>query len=228
MEEIEKHIFEDINFFPDKMKILILGTFPVPLYSQKEKFDLLSEDKKENSWYYSSSRSEFWKLIADSFSINDKEFLTNKNLKKKLFADNKIGIADVFSKCKRKNKESSKDTDLIIIEYNNLIADIFKNDKSLKLIIFTSRFTENNFFKILNNNNLNYQLIESEDIKNRYKNRNDITNEIINSVRERFILINDLKLKLKIATITLKISPIKGVSLYSTKKELFRYYLNLY
>ena len=226
MEEIEKHIFEDINFFPNEMKTLILGTFPVPLYSQKEKFDLLSEDKKENSWYYSSSRSEFWKLIADSFSINDKEFLTNKNLKKKLFADNKIGIADIFSKCKRKNKNSSRDRDLIIIEYNNSIADIFKNDKSLKLIIFTSRFTENNFFKILNNNNLNYQLIESEDIKNRYKNRNDITNEIINSVRERFILINDLKLK--IATITLKISPIKGVSLYSTKKELFKYYLNLY
>ena len=228
MEEIEKHIFEDINFFPNEMKTLILGTFPVPLYSQKEKFDLLSEDKKENSWYYSSSRSEFWKLIADSFSINDKEFLTNKNLKKKLFADNKIGIADIFSKCKRKNKNSSRDRDLIIIEYNNSIADIFKNDKSLKLIIFTSRFTENNFFKILNDSNLHYELKESEDIKNRYKNRNDITNEIINSVRERFILINDLKLKLKIATITLKISPIKGVSLYSTKKELFKYYLNLY
>ena len=228
MEEIEKHIFEDINFFPDKMKILILGTFPVPSYSQKEKFNSLPKDKKENAWYYASSKSEFWRLIADSFDIDNKEFLINKNMKKKLFKNNKIGIADVFSKCKRKNKESSKDTDLIIIEYNNLIADIFKNDKSLKLIIFTSRFTENNFFKILNNNNLNYQLIESEDIKNRYKNRNDITNEIINSVRERFILINDLKLKLKIATITLKISPIKGVSLYSTKKELFKYYLNLY
>ena len=228
MEEIEKHIFEDINFFPNEMKTLILGTFPVPLYSQKEKFDLLSEDKKENSWYYSSSRSEFWRLIADSFSINDKEFLTNKNLKKKLFADNKIGIADIFSKCKRKNKNSSRDRDLIIIEYNNLIADIFKNDKSLKLIIFTSRFTENNFFKILNDSNLHYELKTSEEIKTRYKNKNDITNEIINSVRERFILINDLKLKLKIATITLKISPIKGVSLYSTKKELFRYYLNLY
>ena len=226
MEEIEKHIFEDINFFPNEMKTLILGTFPVPLYSQKEKFDLLSEDKKENSWYYSSSRSEFWRLIADSFSINDKEFLTNKNLKKKLFADNKIGIADIFSKCKRKNKNSSRDRDLIIIEYNNLIADIFKNDKSLKLIIFTSRFTENNFFKILNDSNLHYELKTSEEIKTRYKNKNDITNEIINSVRERFILINDLKLK--IATITLKISPIKGVSLYSTKKELFRYYLNLY
>ena len=229
MEEIEKHIFEDINFFPDKMKILILGTFPVPLYSQKEKFNLLSKDKKENAWYYASSKSEFWKLIADSFDINNKEFLINKNMKKKLFANKKIGIADVFSKCKRKNKDSSKDTDLIIVEYNNSITDIFKNHKSLKLIIFTSRFTENNFFKILNNNNLNYQLIESEDIKKHYKNKSNINNEIINSVRERFILINDLKnLKVKIATITLKISPIKGVSLYSTKKELFKYYLNLY
>ena len=228
MSDIEKQIFEDINFFPNKMNILILGTFPVPLYSQKEKFNSLLKDKKENAWYYASSKSEFWRLIADSFDIDNKEFLINKNMKKKLFKNNKIGIADVFSKCKRKNKESSKDTDLIIIEYNNLIADIFKNDKSLKLIIFTSRFTENNFFKILNDSNLNYELKESEDIKNRYKNRNDITNEIINSVRERFILINDLKLKLKIATITLKISPIKGVSLYSTKKELFKYYLNLY
>ena len=39
MSDIEKHIFEDINFFPNKMNILILGTFPVPLYSQKEKFN---------------------------------------------------------------------------------------------------------------------------------------------------------------------------------------------
>lgn len=226
MSDIEKQIFEDINFFPNKMKILILGTFPVPLYSQKEKFNSLPKDKKENAWYYSSSKSEFWRLIADSFDIDNKEFLINKNIKKKLFKNNKIGIADVFSKCKRKNKEISKDTDLIIVEYNNLIANIFQNYKSLKLIIFTSRFTENNFFKILNNNNLNYQLIESEDIKKHYKNKSNINNEIINSVRERFILIK--KLKIKIATITLKISPIKGVSLYSTKKELFKYYLNLY
>lgn len=226
MSDIEKQIFEDINFFPNKMNILILGTFPVPLYSQKEKFNSLPKDKKENAWYYASSKSEFWRLIADSFDIDNKEFLINKNMKKKLFKNNKIGIADVFSKCKRKNKESSKDTDLIIVEYNNLIANIFQNYKSLKLIIFTSRFTENNFFKILNNNNLNYQLMESEDIKKHYKNKSNINNEIINSVRERFILIKNLKIK--IATITLKISPIKGVSLYSTKKELFKYYLNLY
>ncbi len=174
MSDIEKQIFEDINFFPNKMKILILGTFPVPLYSQKEKFNSLPKDKKENAWYYASGKSEFWRLIADSFDIDNKEFLINKNMKKKLFKNNKIGIADVFSKCKRKNKDSSKDTDLIIVEYNNLIANIFQNYKSLKLIIFTSRFTENNFFKILNNNNLNYQLMESKDIKKHYKNKRKI------------------------------------------------------
>lgn len=225
MNEIEKHAFKDINFFPVNMKTLILGTFPVPLYSQKEKFNLLSKDKRDNAWYYASGKSEFWRLIADSFNIDNKEFLTDKNLKKKLFENNNIGIADVFSKCKRKNKESSKDTDLIIVEYNNLLADIFENySKSLKLIIFTSRFTENNFFKILNKNNLNYQLEESEEIREHYKNKNCINNDIINSVRERFILTKNLKVK--IATITLKISPVKGVSLYSTKRELFKYYLN--
>ena len=54
---IEKHLFEDTNFFPDGMKILILGTFPVPLYSNIEKFNKLSEIEKENAWYYSSKRS---------------------------------------------------------------------------------------------------------------------------------------------------------------------------
>lgn len=237
MKDIEEHIFEDINFFPNKMKILILGTFPIPLYSQKEKFNLLSKDKKNNAWYYASSKSEFWKLIADSLDIDKKEsfneeylkkeFLIDKNLKKKLFKDKKIGIADVFSKCKRKNKSSSKDSDLIIVEYNNLLIDVFKNfSNDLKLIIFTSRFAENNFFKILKSNNLDYKLEKSEDIKMHYKNRNDITSDIIDSVRERFIVIDNLKVK--VATITLKISPVKGVSLYSTKKELFKYYLNLF
>ena len=193
MSDIEKQIFEDINFFPNKMNILILGTFPVPLYSQKEKFNSLPKDKKENAWYYASSKSEFWRLIADSFDIDNKEFLTNKNLKKKLFKNNKIGIADVFSKCKRKNKESSKDTDLIIVEYNNLIANIFQNYKSLKLIIFTSRFTENNFFKILNNNNLNYQLIESEDIKKRLNALDELAKMVYAENIDRVLVIKALK-----------------------------------
>lgn len=150
---MEKHLFDDINFFPQKMKVLILGTFPVPLYSNIEKFQKLSDKEKNNAWYYSSKRSEFWKIIADCFSIdyknNDEDFLSNKSKKKKLFEDKRIGIADVFSKCDRKNKESARDTDLIILEYNNILCDIVSNKniyKDLEVIIFTSRFTENNFF----------------------------------------------------------------------------------
>jgi len=205
MKDIEKHLFDDTNFFPDKMKTLILGTFPVPLYSSKEKFYSLSEDKRENSWYYSSVKSEFWKLIADSFEIKDRaEFMQNKSIKKKLFQDNNIGIADVFSKCKRKDKNGSKDTDLIVVEYNDSLIKIFNQySKSLKLIIFTSRFTENNFFKILKANNLNDELKESVNKKL----KNALDENIINSVRERHLFVNDIKIK--IATVTLKISPIR-------------------
>ncbi|WP_297278262.1 uracil-DNA glycosylase family protein [uncultured Brachyspira sp.] len=231
---MEKHVFDDINFFPKKMRVLILGTFPVPNFSNIEKFEKLSDYERENAWYYSSKKSEFWKIIADSFEIdykNNKDFLTNKSKKKKLFENNRIGIADVFSKCERKNIESARDTDLIIKEYNNILSDIVKdknNYKDLETIIFTSRFTENNFFKILNNNNADYTLEDSEEVYKYYNNGvNDkgITIDIINALKERFLHINDIK-KIKLTTITLKISPVKGVSLYSTKKELYKYYLN--
>ncbi|WP_028329022.1 hypothetical protein [Brachyspira alvinipulli] len=230
----EKHVFNDINFFPKKMRVLILGTFPVPNFSNIEKFEKLSDYERENAWYYSSKKSEFWKIIADSFEIdykNDKDFLTNKSKKKKLFENNRIGIADVFSKCERKNIESARDTDLIIKEYNNTLSDIVKdknNYKDLETIIFTSRFTENNFFKILNNNDVSYTLEDSIEVYKYYNNGvNDkgITIDIINALKERFLHIKDIK-NIKLTTITLKISPIKGVSLYSTKKELYKYYLN--
>ena len=222
---IEKHLFEDTNFFPDGMKILILGTFPVPLYSNIEKFERLSENEKENAWYYSSKRSEFWKIIADSFDIdyNNTDFLINKNKKKEVFRENRVGIADVFSKCKRKNEDSARDTDLIIVEYNNILSNIVKDkNNSLELIIFTSRFTENNFFKILKNNNIDYDIKES---RGDYSNLNNITEDIIKAVRESYLIVDNSR-KIKLATITLKISPIKGVSLYSTKKDLYKYYLH--
>lgn len=222
---IEKHLFEDTNFFPDGMKILILGTFPVPLYSNIEKFERLSENEKENAWYYSSKRSEFWKIIADSFDIdyNNTDFLINKNKKKEVFRENRVGIADVFSKCKRKNEDSARDTDLIIVEYNNILSNIVKDkNNSLELIIFTSRFTENNFFKILKNNNIDYDIKEN---RGDYSNLNNITEDIIKAVRESYLIVDNSR-KIKLATITLKISPIKGVSLYSTKKDLYKYYLH--
>lgn len=191
---MESHLFDDINFFPSKMRTLILGTFPIPLYTNKKMFEKLSLYEKQNAWYYSSKRSEFWKIIAESFDIDYKndDFLFNKSKKKEIFKKNKIGVADVFLKCKRKKEESSKDTDLIIIEYNNILSEIINND-DLNLIIFTSRFTENNFFKILHNNNINYEKKYSKEAYEYYnKGFNDIgiTNDIINALtckRSKFI-----------------------------------------
>ncbi|WP_300366550.1 uracil-DNA glycosylase family protein [Brachyspira sp.] len=224
---IEKHLFNDINFFPKEMKTLILGTFSVPLYTNKEKFDKLSYEEKINSWYYSSKRNEFWKIIADSFDIDYKndDFIFNKAKKKILFETNRVGIADVFSKCKRKNENSSRDTDLIVLEYNDILGKIIK-EYDLNLIIFTSRFTENNFFNILKNNNIDYYNKDSREVYEYYNNGlNDIgiTIDIINALRERYLYIDNKKIK--ISTVTLKISPIKGVSLYCVKRELYSYYL---
>ena len=227
---IEKHLFDDINFFPDKMKTLILGTFPVPLYSNIEKFKKLNKEEQNNAWYYASKRSEFWKIIADCFCIDYKDdFLFNKNKKKKLFEENKIGIADVFSKCKRKNEDSARDTDLIILEHNNILKNLITDENNyidLQVIIFTSRFTENHFFKIINN--IEYSIEESKEVYEYYNNGingKGISIDIINALRERYLHVNASR-KIKLSTITLKISPIKGVSLYSTKKELYKYYLN--
>ena len=226
--DIEKHLFDDINFFPDKMRVLILGTFPVPNYSNIEKFEKLNSKEKENAWYYASKRSEFWKIISYSFDTDYNNLISSKQNKKKLFEKNRVGIADVFFKCKRKNKDSARDTDLIILEYNNILSEIITN-KYLEIIIFTSRFTENHFFKILENNKANYNTEESRGVYDYYNNGiNDkgITLDIINALRERYLYINNSK-KIKLATITLKISPIKGVSLYNTKKKLYRYYLTV-
>ena len=70
-------------------------------------------------------------------------------MKKKLFKNNKIGIADVFSKCKRKNKESSKDTNLIIVEYNNLIANIFQHIGAFISYTNNSYFFKTNLFNFI-------------------------------------------------------------------------------
>lgn len=123
---------------------------------------------------------------------------------------------------------SARDTDLIILEYNNILKNLItdeNNYKYLNLIIFTSRFTENNFFKIIND--IKYNIEESKEVYEYYNNginEKSISIEIINALKERYLHTNASR-KIKLATITLKISPIKGVSLYSTKKELYKYYL---
>lgn len=147
----EKHLFDNIKFFPKDIKTLILGSFPVPLYTQRKKFFAMSLKDRSNSWYYGSKKNEFWKIINEVYYSDKKyeNFLYSKKEKIKLFNEKKIGIADVISKCERKNKESSKDTDLIILDYNNKIIDLLKRSQSLMRILFTSRFTENHFLRCL-------------------------------------------------------------------------------
>ena len=115
------------------------------------------------------------------------------------------------------------------MEHNNIIKRLItdeNNYEDLKLIIFTSRFTENHFFKIIDD--IEYSIEEIKEVYEYYNNginEKGISIDVINALKERYLYVNASR-KIKLSTITLKISPVKGVSLYSTKKELYKYYLN--
>lgn len=228
----ERHLFYMADFFPKNMKILIIGSFPISLYTQESLYYSLNEEERLNAWYYSSKKNEFWKIIADVFEVENKEiFLKNKEEKINLFEKNSIGITDIILSCKRKNALSSEDKNLIIKKYNTNIIPILEKSNDLKNIIFTSKFSEKCFYKMLKNENFNFEIknIKTPKIKT-------LNKTILNSLKIKNIIIENKKVvgseennnKNEIASvaISLKRSSVKGVSLYSTKKTLFKYFLN--
>lgn len=108
--------------FPERMKSLILGTFPIP------------EDSTAGFFYHSDSNS-FWKILG---CITGETF---SSLGEKLdwLNSNRIGITDVIRTCKRLDKEckSKSDSDLFVVEYNG-VSDIINHYTDLSSIYFTS------------------------------------------------------------------------------------------
>lgn len=217
--ETERHLFTDINFFNDKTKILILGSFPVPKYTQDSLFYKMSEKERENVWYYQSKRSEFWKLIAETYSVKDKEsFFENKTEKMKLFENNLIGIADVFFSCSRKDKKSSDDGGLKNIVYNDSLFNHVKTNKHLSRIVFTSKFVEIHFFKMLDKNALKYEAKAIQAFKTK-----GIEKKYIASNRIKHIAFGNRAFET--VTLSLKRSRVKGLATNEMKKKMFSYHL---
>lgn len=71
---------------------------------------------------------------------------------------------------------------------------------------------------MLKKNNIEYSL---KDLDIKYSDL--LSEDILKAVKYRIICFKNKNME--IATITIKISPIKGVSLYSTKCALFKYFL---
>jgi G:T/U-mismatch repair DNA glycosylase len=123
---IEEHPF---NYFKtEETNKLIIGSFPC------------FNGADYGDWFYSGSgKNDFWKLLSEVFSHP----ISTLEEKKELCIQNKIGIADIALKIRRK-KDNCSDSNLEILEYNNSVIELcLKN--GIDRIFFTSKFVEKHF-----------------------------------------------------------------------------------
>lgn len=127
----ERHPFT--AFIPQKIRCLILGSFPGKEHTRG--------GLDENSWFYGAPLNQFWRILSKAY---DRELKTRKD-KQALFEAAGIGITDIFTSVKRLNG-NNLDENLQVEEYNwDVIATILKKHKPQ--VLCTSRFVEKEFKK---------------------------------------------------------------------------------
>jgi hypoxanthine-DNA glycosylase len=129
---IETHPFE--AFIPEKIKCLIVGSFPGKEQTQCK--------PDETHWFYGAPRNQLWKILE----IVYKRQLRNRKEKQQLFEEARIGMTDVVKSCIR-TQGTNLDENLAIKEYNKeVIENILENYQPK--VLFTSRFVEKEFKKL--------------------------------------------------------------------------------
>jgi hypoxanthine-DNA glycosylase len=129
---IETHPFE--AFIPEKIKCLIVGSFPGKEQTQC-KLD-------KTHWFYGAPRNQLWKILE----IVYKRQLRNRKEKQQLFEEAGIGMTDVIKSCIRTHG-TNLDENLEIKEYNKEVIDSILK-KYQPQVLFTSRFVEKEFKKL--------------------------------------------------------------------------------
>lgn len=130
--QIEIHPFE--AFVPQKIKCLIVGSFP-----GKEQTQSVLD---ETHWFYGAPRNQLWKILEVVYATE----LKTRKQKQQLFEQAGIGMTDVIKSCLRK-AGTNLDENLVIKEYNkNTIEKILKRHQPK--VLFTSRFVEKEFKKL--------------------------------------------------------------------------------
>lgn len=132
---------------------IFCGTFP----------PLKEYDNRKGYIHYSNSRNKFWKhidfLYSEKLHILNKdsnvEYIRIENALRKIdfLKKNKIGLIDIFTKVKRTNINSTKDTDLTFFEtfFNNGTFDKILENKNVKRIIFVYSLSNKVFEKYMYN-----------------------------------------------------------------------------
>jgi hypoxanthine-DNA glycosylase len=129
---IETHPFE--AFIPEKIKCLIVGSFPGKEQTQYE--------PEETHWFYGAPRNQLWKILE---IVYKKELKTRKE-KQQLFEEAGIGMTDMIKSCVRK-QGTNLDENLEIREYNKEVIEKILRHYQPK-VLFTSRFVEKEFKKL--------------------------------------------------------------------------------
>jgi hypoxanthine-DNA glycosylase len=130
--KIETHPFEP--FVPDKMKCLIVGSFPGKEHTRGG----LSDD----AWFYGAPLNQLWRILEKVYGRE----LKTKQAKQALFREAGIGITDIFTSVVRKNG-SNLDDNLEIVKYNKDKIEVILQ-KYHPQIFCTSRFVEKEFKKM--------------------------------------------------------------------------------
>jgi hypoxanthine-DNA glycosylase len=130
MTNIETHPFEPFYF--DTATTLILGSFPC------------HNGTGYGEWFYcGSGKSDFWKLLSGTFSLP----VERLEQKRELCLQHKLALSDVAYRIIR-TKNNCSDANLKIIEHNR--EGILKClTPGITRVLFTSRFVEKEFGKIL-------------------------------------------------------------------------------
>ena len=114
---------------------IILGSFPSN--------NMTTDDNDKPLEYYYGNTRKFWEIIKISQNLHE-GFDKSENDIKNFLGVNNIGIIDIIYKCYRRNDNQSLDSDLSIIELEDILS-ILKNKPLIIDIFVTSNFVRDIF-----------------------------------------------------------------------------------
>lgn len=131
------------------MQTLILGSFPP------------HENKRDYQFYYPNKQNNFWKILA-AISKTDLQYYSGLEAiqeRKRLMLDLNVGIQNMGKVISRKGL-SARDTDIVIEEFQDILA-IIKKHKELQKIIISGYSAINStyyaFIRYLNENKIEFE-----------------------------------------------------------------------
>lgn len=118
-----------------------------------------SKDSLRLNQYYANKHNGFWKIL---FTLLDKPFSENYEIRKSLLTDNYIALWDTLKACIR---ETSADADILSPEPNDF-AELLNKYPNIKVVFCNGRNAESYFEKYFKSLNIYYCYLPSTSAAN--------------------------------------------------------------